>query len=243
MTNEWFAEWFDSPYYHILYHHRDEQEAKAALDSLLSALQLPAGARILDLACGKGRHSRYLAEQGFDVTGLDISDASISFARQFEHAHLHFYRHDMRLPYRHNYFDAVMNMFTSFGYFDNDRDHLRSLRNVALGLKQGGVLLLDFFNSEYVRRRLVPSDTKVIDQIAFRMTRHADARYVHKTVDFEHEGLAYHFEESVRLFTEADFRHLLEAAGLELRQTFGEYQLAPFDALQSPRLILIAVKP
>ena len=228
MTNEWFAEWFDSPYYHILYHHRDEQEAKAALDSLLSALQLPAGARILDLACGKGRHSRYLAEQGFDVTGLDISDASISFARQFEHAH---------------YFDAVMNMFTSFGYFDNDRDHLRSLRNVALGLKQGGVLLLDFFNSEYVRRRLVPSDTKVIDQIAFRMTRHADARYVHKTVDFEHEGLAYHFEESVRLFTEADFRHLLEAAGLELRQTFGDYQLAPFDALQSPRLILIAVKP
>ena len=198
---------------------------------------------MLDLACGKGRHSRYLAEKGFDVTGLDISDASITFARQFEHERLNFYRHDMRLPYRQNYFDAVMNMFTSFGYFDNDRDHLHTLKNIARGLKKGGVLLLDYFNSEYVRRRLVPSDTKVIDQIAFRMTRRADARYVHKTVDFEHAGQAYHFEESVRLFTESDFRQLLEAAGLQLHQVFGDYTLDAFDAAQSPRLILIAVKP
>ena len=115
MQKEWFADWFDSPYYHILYQKHDEADARAALDQLLHALHLKEGSRVLDLACGKGRHARYLADRGFDVTGLDISNQSIAFARQFEHDRLHFYQHDMRLPFRINYYDAVVNFFTSFG--------------------------------------------------------------------------------------------------------------------------------
>lgn len=243
MEKEWFAEWFDSPYYHTLYKSRDEKEAQHTLDNLLRALELPPGARILDLACGKGRHSRYLAEKGFDITGLDISDTSITFARQFEHERLAFYQHDMRLPFRINYFDAVMNMFTSFGYFETGRDHLLTLKNVQKGLKPGGLFLLDYFNSVWVRKNLVASDVKTIDGIEFRMKRNIRSGHVFKTVEFATGGKQYHFRERVRLFTLADFESLIAEAGLDLRHTYGGYNLDNYDADTSKRLILIAQKP
>jgi SAM-dependent methyltransferase len=239
---EWFAEWFDSKYYHTLYKSHDEQEAKAAVDNLLRALALSPGARVLDLACGKGRHSRYLAAQGFDVTGLDISSASIRFARQFEQEQLHFYQHDMRLPFRHNYFDATMNMFTSFGYFDTDEDHQRTLHVIAKGLRTGGLLLLDFFNSHWVRANIVPSDTKVVDGITFQLEKRIADGHVYKSVRFEAEGRPFEFRERVRLFDLSDFERMFERAGLVLRQCYGGYDLRPYEAQTSKRLILIAEK-
>ncbi len=243
MKKEWFEQWFDSPYYHALYKSRDEAEAQKTLDNLLSALQLPPGARILDLACGKGRHSRYLADKNYDVTGLDISSASITFARQFEHERLWFYQHDMRLPFRINYFDAVMNMFTSFGYFKSDRDHLLSLKNVQKGLKPGGLFLLDYFNSDWVRQNLVHSDTKTVDGIEFHLKRNIRAGHIFKSVEFAADGRKFHFQERVRLFTRADFESLLTAAGMVSRRIYGSYDLNDFDEKNSPRLIIIAQKP
>jgi SAM-dependent methyltransferase len=243
MEKEWFAEWFDSPYYHTLYKSRDDKEAQKTLDNLLKALDLSSGARILDLACGKGRHSRYLAGKGFDVTGLDFSDASITFARQFEHERLAFYQHDMRLPFSINYFDAVMNMFTSFGYFETERDHLLTLKNVQKGLKPGGLFLLDYFNSAWVRKHLVASDVKTVDGIEFRMKRNIRGGHVFKTVAFDTGGKQYRFHERVRLFTLADFESLFAEAGLDLSHAYGGYDLGNFDADTSKRLILIAQKP
>ncbi len=243
MRKEWFVEWFDSPYYHMLYKSHDEYEAKKALDNLLHALNLHPGARILDLACGKGRHSRYLAEKGFDVTGLDISTSSISFARQYEHARLAFYQHDMRFPFRANYFDAVMNMFTSFGYFKTDRDHLLTLKNVWKNLRPGGLFLLDFFNSEWVRRNLVRSEIKTIDNIEFHLKRTIRGGHVYKHVEFVLGGRGLDFHERVRLFTLADFQQLIKDSGLELVRTYGGYDLSEFEPLRSKRLIMIARKP
>lgn len=243
MSSEWFATWFDSPYYHILYQSHDDREAQHFIDRLLQALNLPADAHILDLACGKGRHARYLAEKGFDVTGLDISRASITFARNFEHERLTFYQHDMRLPFRINYFDGIVNMFTSFGYFDTDRDHLRSLLNVSGGLKPGGLFLLDFFNSEWVRRHIVRHDTKTLDGITFHLHKSIRSGRIYKRVKFETGGRAFVFRERVRLFTYADFLEMFRAAGLEIEQTYGDYDLSPFDPKHSKRLILIAKKP
>lgn len=243
MKKEWFAEWFDSPYYHTLYKNRDENEAQKTLDNLLKALDLPAGARILDLACGKGRHARYLAEKGFDVTGLDISDASITFARQFEHEHLAFYQHDMRHPFRINYFDAVMNMFTSFGYFETDRDHLLALKNVYRDLKPGGLFLLDYFNSEWVRQNLVRSDVKTVDGIEFHLKKNIQGEHVFKTVEFTTGSKHFHFRERVRLFSLTDFQTLFSSASLKLQCIYGSYNLDSFSAIDSKRLILIAQKP
>lgn len=242
MKKEWFAEWFDSPYYHTLYKNRDDNEAQKTLDNLLHALDLPASARILDLACGKGRHSRYLASKGFDLTGLDISDSSITFARQFENEHLAFYQHDMRLPFRINYFDAVMNMFTSFGYFETDRDHLLALKNVQRGMKPGGLLLLDYFNSQWVREHIVRAEVKTVDNIEFHMKKSIRGGHVFKTVEFVAGERLFHFRERVRLFTLAEFQSLFSAAGLELRHIYGSYDLSVFDVNTSKRLILIAQK-
>ncbi|MEQ1746825.1 MAG: methyltransferase domain-containing protein [Saprospiraceae bacterium] len=243
MPAEWFATWFDSPYYHVLYQSHDDKEAQQFIDKLLIALNLPLRARVLDLACGKGRHARYLAEKGFDVTGLDISPASITFARHFEHKRLAFFQHDMRLPYRFNYFDGIVNMFTSFGYFDTDRDHLRTLANVAKGLKPGGVFLLDFFNAEQVRRNLVRHDIKTLDGITFHLHKAIRAGRVYKRVEFETGGRKFVFRERVRLFSLADFLTMFAAVGLELEHTFGDYDLSPFSSAVSKRLILIAKKP
>ena len=237
---EWFEQWFDSPYYHLLYKQHDEAEARRMVDNFLRALDLPEGSRILDLACGKGRHSRYLAEQGYDVTGLDISSQSIAYARQFEHKRLNFYQHDMRLPFRINYFDAVLNMFTSFGYFSHDRDHLKTLQNVAKGLRPGGLLLLDYFNSNWVREHLVPSASKTVEGIEFRLKKTVRDGHVFKTVEFEAKGRHHAFRERVRLFELADFEAMFAASGLRLRHTFGDYALGKFDAAESQRLVLVA---
>lgn len=243
MKKEWFEHWFDSPYYHTLYKNRDEKEAQNTLGNLLKALDLPADARILDLACGKGRHSRYLSEKGFDVTGLDISFKSITFARQFEHEKLAFYRHDMRLPFRINYFNAVINLFTSFGYFKIDRDHLLTLKNVQKGLKPRGLFLLDYFNSAWIVKNLVHSDIKMVDGIEFCLERNIRGGYVFKTVEFAAEGKQFHFREQVRLFTLADFQSFFAAAGMKIIRLYGGYDLSDFDACNSKRLIIIAQKP
>jgi SAM-dependent methyltransferase len=237
----WFTEWFDSPYYHILYKKHDEQDAQRSIDQFLHCLDLPAGARLLDLACGKGRHSRYLASCGFDVTGLDISPNSIEFAQQFAHDHLNFYQHDMRLPFRINYYDAVLNIFTSFGYFDRDEDHERTLLNAAKGLRPGGKLLIDYFNSTWVRNSLVAHTEQEIDGIHFRWEKRVDDKKVYKKVFFHAEGRDWYFEEKVRLFTLSDFEMMFARVGFTLSGIIGGYDGSAFDEQQSKRLILTAI--
>ncbi|MCB9050291.1 MAG: methyltransferase domain-containing protein [Lewinellaceae bacterium] len=237
---EWFENWFDSPYYHILYKNRDESEAEGFIDNLLDTLSPRAGARVLDLACGRGRYSRHLAGKGFEVTGIDLSVQSINFARQFEKDNLSFFTHDMRLPFRSNYFDFIFNFFTSFGYFQEEKDDIKTLRNVAIGLRPGGIFVLDFFNSAYVASRLTGSEEKEVDGIRFKMHKRVEGQHVIKTIDFRDKGKDWHFEERVRLFTPEDFDRLFEAAGLRILKTYGDYQLQPFNREESPRLILSA---
>ena len=240
MEPEWFKDWFDSPYYHILYKYRDEAEAEGFIDKLLGTLHPRPAARIMDLACGKGRYSIHLADKGFEVTGLDLSEHNITYARQFERDNLSFYTHDMRMPFRTNYFDFIFNFFTSFGYFDQEKEDLRTLKSVATGLRPDGLFVLDFFNSRYVIDRLIGSETKEIDGITFQIQKHLNGQYVKKAINFEAEGRRLFYEEKVRLFTLDDFERLFRMAGLKIIRTYGDYQLHPFDTATSPRLILLA---
>ena len=241
--NEWFEEWFNSPYYHILYKNRDEGEARRFIDVLLEYLQPGEDARALDLACGKGRYSRYLAERGLVTTGLDISEESILYARQFETDRLSFFKHDMRQPFRINYFDYILNFFTSFGYFEKESDHRRTIGNIAMGLRPGGRFVLDFFNSDKVIRNLKPEERKEIDQYTFVIRKKIDDKgYILKTISFEAGGKLLEYTERVRAFSQDDFQEMFEEAGLRVEATFGDYQLSAFDRVQSDRLILIARK-
>ncbi len=253
--SEWFASWFDSPYYHILYHNHNEQSAKDFIDHLFQKLTPPrkigmppqyvapkptSAYKILDLACGKGRHSRYMASKGFDVTGTDLSENSIKFAQQFESEYLSFFQHDMRKSFRINYFDFIFNIFTSFGYFNKDADNVTALKCVAEGLKQDGVFILDYFNAHWVRETMVSAYTQEAAGIVFYITKHIENGHIYKTISFEDKGEKFNFQEKVRLFSLADFEQLFEKAGLKIVEKFGDYELNPFDEKTSNRLIIKA---
>jgi SAM-dependent methyltransferase len=241
-TAAWYEDWFDSPYYSILYKDRNEQEARQFIDRLMAYLQPTPDARILDLACGKGRFSRYLAEKGFDVTGLDLSEHSILHAREFESERLSFFTHDMRLPFRIHYFDYIFNFFTSFGYFDNDRDHIRTLKSIRAGLKDTGVFVLDFFNAHVVKTLLPAQEEKMAGGMHFFIEKRQEERAVVKTIRFNDRGRSFRFKERVMLYEHRELEALLGQAGLRITGSFGNYEMEPFDVASSPRLILIVQK-
>jgi SAM-dependent methyltransferase len=241
-NTDWFATWFDSPYYHILYKHRNHEEAELFIDHLINFLNPEPEARILDLACGKGRHSLFLNKKGFDVTGLDLSPASIQYASAFENEKLHFYVHDMRKLFRTNYFDLILNLFTSFGYFEHERDEMATIEAIAKGLKPGGTFILDFFNAEKVIKTMCASEQKLVDDISFNITRKYEAGYIIKQISFSDKGKEFHFEEKVRALSLTDFERYFSSCGLKIVHLWGNYDLAPYEAANSERLIVMAKK-
>ncbi len=238
----WFASWFDSKYYHILYQNRDYTEASIFMDNLLTHLKPNEGSSIWDVACGKGRHSIYLAKKGYDVTGVDLSDASIQEAQKSEHEKLSFFQHDMRKYFRSNYFDYAFNLFTSFGYFDNDEDHLTTLRNIHDALRPKGTFVMDFMNVQQVAENLVEKEEKTLSGIDFHIQRKIENGFIVKTIAFEADGQRHQHEEKVRAYNEKELTALFQLAGLKVQEKFGDYQLNEFDLHQSPRLILVANK-
>ena len=234
----WYASWFDTPYYHILYKDRDHREAKMFMDNLTSYLNLSPGEKILDLACGKGRHSIYLNSLGYDVTGVDLSENSIKYASQFENESLRFRVHDMCKPFSEE-FSAVFNLFTSFGYFDDDEDNLKTIKAIKSDLTEYGVGVIDFMNAEYVIHNLVAKETKKIDDILFHIERYSEDGYIFKNIKFKHQDNEFEFTERVRAFSLQDFNNLMENAGCYVFDIFGDYQLRKFYKQTSPRLILL----
>ncbi|WP_340202765.1 class I SAM-dependent methyltransferase [Ascidiimonas sp. W6] len=234
----WYTDWFDTPFYHTLYRDRDHKEAQLFMDNLTSYLKLPANASILDLACGKGRHSVYLNTLGFDVTGVDLSANSIAFAKKFENNSLHFDVHDMSQPYPQK-FDAILNLFTSFGYFDKDEDNLHTIRAIKQALKPNGVGVIDFLNVTYVEKHLVPNEIKIVDNIEFHINRFIQDGYILKTIDFNFENEAYHFTERVKSLNYEDFKAYFQHSGVSLLSTFGDYKLNAFQKDSSERLIMV----
>ncbi|WP_207423621.1 class I SAM-dependent methyltransferase [Desertivirga brevis] len=242
MPIKWYQNWFSSPYYHILYHQRNDEEAELFIDSLCALLKPVDGSKILDVACGRGRHSVYLSRKGYDVTGIDLSYSNIKFAKQFENEKLHFFQHDMRHLLFINYFDIALNMFTSFGYFESERDHVNALRSFRKSLKHDGVLVLDYFNTEKIIKNLARQEVKHIEGIDFHLSKKVNDGKIIKTIGFEHRGKDYHFKEEVKAFTLADFEKMFRLSGFTIEQTFGNYHLNSYDPIKSDRLIFICRK-
>ncbi len=237
-SENWFASWFDTPYYHILYKERNYREAQIFMDNLTHYLNIPESGKVLDLACGKGRHSIYLNQLGFDVLGVDIATNSIEEASINANEKLRFRVHDMREPLDEK-FDAVFNLFTSFGYFENDIDHLKTLVAIKENLSEYGFAVLDFMNVQQVITNLVPEEIKTIDGIDFYLKRYLSEGYIIKDIQFENQGQKFHFEEKVRAFTLEDFQKMMDEAGIYLLDTFGDYKLKKYLKQTSERLIMI----
>lgn len=241
-VKDWYLDWFDSPWYHLLYRHRDEEEAKTFLTRLLRELHPAPGARVLDLACGSGRHARFLAGQNLKVTGVDLSPQNIAAAKVWESNNLSFFVHDMREPFRFNYFDYIFNFFTSFGYFQNDKDNLKSLRSIQKGLRKDGLLVLDFLNVPYAVDHLVPEEEREEGDVHFSIRRRFDSRFFVKDITVRQQGAEFHFQERVRALRAADFDAFFQRAGLLTERRLGSYALEEYEPDLSPRLILLARK-
>jgi SAM-dependent methyltransferase len=234
---EWFESWFDTPYYHLLYSNRDYTEAENFITKLTEELHLPKGSRIIDLACGKGRHSVFLNKLGYDVLGLDLSRQSIEFDKQFENQTLLFDVHDMRNPIDADPMDAVFNLFTSFGYFDNENDDKKVFQSVCHVLKPGGFFVLDYLNEEYVRKSMVPETTVIRGNIEFKILKKIEGRHVVKDIRFEADGRSFHFFEKVKLHTLEAINAYATECGFESIKTWGDYQLNEFSKETSTRCI------
>jgi len=234
----WYSSWFDTPFYHILYKDRDDKEAQSFMDTLTYYLNISQNSTILDLACGKGRHSLYLNSIGYDVTGLDLSKQSISEAKQKENGRLCFEVHDMSKPYIKQ-FDTVFNLFTSFGYFDCDEDNLNTIKAIKANLKPNGIGVIDFMNIDVVKNSLKQDDIKTVNGIDFYLKRSVKNGYIVKDIAFNFKGQDFNFYERVKAFSLNDFKTMFEQAELTLLDVFGDYQLNTFNKQNSERLIMI----
>ena len=237
-SENWFSTWFDSPYYHILYKNRNEEEAQVFMDNITNYLNMPENGTILDLACGKGRHSIYLNKLGYQVTGVDLSENSIAIANESSNESLQFKTHDMREPVNETY-DAVFNLFTSFGYFDTYEDNIKTLKAIKDSINEYGFGVIDFFNADFIIENLVAEETKEIDDITFNIKRFVENKKIIKEIRFEDKGETYNFTEKVSAFTLVDFEAMMEEAGIYLLEIFGDYKLKKFYKTQSERLIMI----
>ncbi|HEX6171538.1 MAG TPA: methyltransferase domain-containing protein [Chitinophagaceae bacterium] len=247
----WYKDWFNSPFYHKLYFERDEKEAEAFILRLIDHLKPATGSYMLDVACGRGRHSRILAKKGFRVTGIDISFDSIAYAKKFvredsfgDHENLEFYRHDMRLPFRVNYFDYAFNFFTSFGYFKTRREHDDAIRTIANGLKPGGIFVIDYLNVHYSEDHLVYNEEKNLNGTTYEIHRWHDETHFFKKITIN-DPLLHHpidYTEKVSKFSFGDLNDMLSYHGLQVQEVFGDYQMGNYDVRTKPRLIIVARK-
>lgn len=238
---DWFASWFDTSYYHLLYQHRSEEEAQAFIGRLVEFLELEPQTQVLDLACGKGRHARTLHSLGLQVLGTDLSEQSIHLAQQSAAEGLRFHVHDMRKPLPNERFGAVFNLFTSFGYFDEASDNQRVIDAIAEMLLPNGILVIDFLNAQRVRDTLVASEVVQRGTITFEIQREISHGKVVKQIGFTDQGQRFQYQEQVQLLGLDDFKELLQEQ-FDVRYTFGDYALNAYEYSRSPRLILIASK-
>lgn len=243
---EWFESWFDSPYYHILYKNRDEKEAELFIDSLYRRFNIEPEHSILDLACGKGRHSLYMASKLNYVTGVDLAANSISIAKKMAleggfGEHLKFQVEDMRNFDLARRFDFIFNLFTSFGYFEEKSDNLKVIECISNHQTKGGIVIIDYLNSQLVRTNGNINESKIINEIEFNIHKSIEPNHVVKDIQFSDLGHHYQFQERVQLFDPNEIEVMLQQFNYELIDHYGDYELNPYTAISS-RSILVGKK-
>ena len=240
----WFEKWFNSPMYEKLYSHRNMDDAARLAKIIENMIPVQTHPNLLDLACGRGRHSILLARKGYNVTGIDLSEAAIrkakSHARREKIESVQFRTGDMR-EYPGLTFDAVVSLFTSFGYFLDDGENIRVLMNIRSMLKDKGMFLLDYLNPEHVKKTLIPAEKKTIDGILFTIERKIDENMVFKTISLSNPetGEPIQHTERVKLYDLEWFRFHLKECGLEITDVYGNYDGDPYSSEESPRCIML----
>jgi len=238
---DWFASWFNTSFYHDLYAKRNDEEAKAFMDSLSDFFKWDQNVKILDACCGSGRHALYLESKGFQVFGLDLSENNILQAKSLSENPHRWQIADVRdfeLPQQVDY---TLNLFTSFGYFESDEDHVSMLRNINRNLMDGGILVLDFLNVDRVKASLKEEEVVAGVLAEYHLTRSIQSNRIVKQIKFSVEDVNHIFEERVMAYSSEQITELLTLAGFEVKTIWGDYHGAAMLA-SSPRCIFIAQK-
>ncbi|TYP91686.1 Methyltransferase domain-containing protein [Fodinibius salinus] len=242
---DWFEEWFDSPLYEKLYANRDVQEAAQLVALLENSLPLEECSSILDLGCGRGRHAITLNQKGYSVTGIDLSKQAIATARQkakeLELSDIRFEVRDMRNPLPEK-FDAIVNLFTTFGYFESDDENAVVLESVQQMLDPGGIFVLDYMNAQHVRHHFQPVDSGEFQGIHYDIERYIEDNSIFKEITFSGDKVegTKKYAERVKLYDLSWFEEQLTDHGLHIDHVYGDYKGNDFDPESSDRLLIVS---
>ena len=248
---QWFESWFNHPLYLEVYSHRNQDEAASCIRTLLSLSGFdrkdPARIEVLDIACGAGRHAHELARLGYRVTGNDLSPFLLEEARKEAIQHrlqLELTCCDMRCIPDIDRFDLVVQLFTSFGYFDRKEEDSAVVDKVYSALKKGGWYVLDLINPVHLKRTLVSETRRTSGSLTILEQRAFIDDKITKTITITPlAGEELSFSESVRLYPREEIYTLLQQAGFAVTNIAGNYQGELFSESDSPRMLIFCHKP
>lgn len=238
----WFNGWFGTRWYALLYGNRNEEDASALALPILSLGGLQPGDRLLDMGCGRGRHAEIFAAAGLEVTGIDLSETSIA-AAQARVPLGRFEVFDIRKPYAHGAFDAVVCLFTCLGYSADRNDDQEAVEAAATALRPGGLFVLDLLNGEYVVPHLVPSGSCSVDEVTFTIQRYPEGSDIVKKITVVEDGNTHRFEERVHAWRADEVTDMLMRAGLRVEHLTDGSCSSPFQPQLSDRMVVWARKP
>ena len=245
MKSEWFKDWFNTEEYLNVYQHRNESDAEEHVKLILKNVNIPSSAKILDMACGAGRHAIILSRKNFDVTAVDLSENLLAIAKKNTYAEnlkINFVHSDIRKFESDDKFNLILNLFTSFGYFESDEENFSVLQKAYDLLADDGFFVLDFFNSHFLKQNLVEASEEILGEVKIHQFRKIKGNRVTKKIVITKNGNLSQFEESVRMFTQDDLVDAVQNIGFEIHKTFGDFLGNEFDQFNSPRLIMICKK-
>lgn len=243
--SEWFKDWFNTEEYLFVYRNRNEKDAKKLVDLILKNTNLKKNSKVLDLACGSGRHSIFFALYGFDVTAVDLSENLLKVARasaQAANVDVRFIQADMRHFCVDEKFNLIVNLFTSFGYFEKDEENFRLFDHVKNELAVNGYFVLDYFNRNYIENNLVKSSEDIVGDTKIVQERSIVGNRVVKKIKISKNSVDKSFMENVRMYSKAEIEEELQRRNLKIKNIFGDFEGNSFDIDKSKRIIIIAEK-
>lgn len=255
MSKTWYKDWFNNPEYLALYKHRNDNDARKIISLLFRHIAPEKGNKCLDLACGNGRHSVLFARKGYNVTGLDLSPYLVEQAKKKLNDQYRLYKNKLRFVIKDmrrigfkNEFDLVVNLFSSFGYFDKKSENFKVIKEVSSSLKKGGFFLFDFLNKQYLEKNIVPFDIKTLNRTSFLQIRHITGNSIVKNIiiiknrNNSKTPEIHQFLEKIQLYSLSEFRKVFTKQGLKIKKVFGNYRGDKYSKTDSERLIILAQK-
>ncbi len=242
---DWFKDWFSSDYYLSVYSHRNDDDADKFLNNILKYIPLEEGSKVLDAACGSGRHSILMAQKGFNVTAFDLSLPLLNVAiadTLASNLNVKYLNSDLRFIHLKEKFKIILNLFTSFGYFEDDEENFAFINSSYEMLDKNGYFIFDYFNSGYLRNNLIIENEKSINGLKIFEKRRINDNRILKSITIEKEGIKSNFEESVHLYSSEEILNKFSAIGFKLVNIFGGYDCSEFSLNNSDRLIIIFQK-